>query len=119
MNIVEAHLLAANPKDTIRTDFYGNVLKLCLVGYLRPEKKFGSFDELKTQIFRDIDNTRALSTSELIDTDSYLVSGRDVGNSFLKSKESAESLAQVYSGEIVQQADSAMAFWAKAAVKTA
>ena len=35
-------------------DFYGSLLKVCIVGYLRPEKNFNSLDELIQAINDDI-----------------------------------------------------------------
>ena len=40
----------------IEGDFYDETMRLQLIGYLRPEKKFGSFPELIDQIHRDIGN---------------------------------------------------------------
>jgi len=47
--IAEAHLL-----DPFETDFYGEPLTLLLLGFIRPEKKFPSFDELIAAIRNDI-----------------------------------------------------------------
>jgi len=47
--IAEAHLL-----DPIDADFYGEELSLLLLGYVRPERKFPSFDELIAAIKADI-----------------------------------------------------------------
>nr|XP_026497356.1 putative riboflavin kinase [Vanessa tameamea] len=41
-------------------DFYGSTLKICIVGYLRPEKNFKSLDELIAAIEQDIENARAV-----------------------------------------------------------
>jgi len=66
INIVEAHLLAptslatntntnANHGDSsIVADFYDEPLSLCLVMFLRPERKFPSFDTLISQINKDV-----------------------------------------------------------------
>jgi len=48
--IAEAHLL-----DPIDADFYGEELALLLLGFVRPERKFPSFDELIAAIRADID----------------------------------------------------------------
>jgi riboflavin kinase len=40
----------------IEGDFYDETLRLQLIGYLRPERKFDSFPELIAQIHRDIGN---------------------------------------------------------------
>jgi len=50
----EVHLLDAS------LDLYGRVLKVELKHYLREEKKFASFDELKSQISKDIEMARKL-----------------------------------------------------------
>ena len=47
------------------SDFYGEYIRLCLIGYLRPEQKFTSLETLKTQIQLDIDTTRCLSEATL------------------------------------------------------
>jgi riboflavin kinase len=75
--IVEAHLITENSPMTIpesaafdesnvvtvdnipieiEGDFYGEIMRLQLIGYLRPEKKFDSFPDLIAQIHRDIGN---------------------------------------------------------------
>jgi riboflavin kinase/FMN adenylyltransferase len=57
---------AGGPRQTIETyvlgfsgDLYGARLRLQLVAHLRPEKKFGSLDELKDQIARDVAEARS------------------------------------------------------------
>ena len=56
--IIEAHLIVEDDDDGDSsqglTDFYGQVMRLELSGYLRPEKKFQSFGELVHQIHADI-----------------------------------------------------------------
>lgn len=47
--IAEAHIL-----DPIESDFYGEQLTLILLGFIRPERKFPSFDELLAAIRSDI-----------------------------------------------------------------
>ena len=48
-----------NDEDVeIEGDFYGETMRLQLIGYLRPEQKFGSFPELIAQIRADIGNAR-------------------------------------------------------------
>jgi hypothetical protein len=42
------------------TDFYGSTLRLCLVAYLRPEKKFENLEALVNQINLDIKLAREL-----------------------------------------------------------
>lgn len=42
--------------DEIEGDFYGETMRLQLIGFLRSEKKFDSFPELIAQIHRDIGN---------------------------------------------------------------
>jgi len=39
-------------------DFYGSMLKVCLVGYIRDEMNFSSIDELKAAIRQDIEFTK-------------------------------------------------------------
>lgn len=76
VTIVEAHLLGR----TIGTDFYGSILRLCLVTYIRPEKKFDSFDALISQINADINLGRELTT-----TYDSLFTGREVAAKFFES----------------------------------
>jgi len=40
--------------DEIEDDFYGETMRLQLIGFLRPEQKFDSFPDLIAQIHRDI-----------------------------------------------------------------
>lgn len=48
-------------------DFYGAILKICVVGYLRPEKNFTSLDKLIETIKQDIENANvALDLPESI-----------------------------------------------------
>lgn len=62
--IIEAHLLDGKGLD----DFYGQVMRLELSGYLRPEKKFDSFPQLLAQIQADITETQnALGGSPYIE----------------------------------------------------
>jgi riboflavin kinase/FMN adenylyltransferase len=55
---LEAHLF-----DTDR-DLYGRHLRVALVDFIRPEKKFASFDELKTQIAADAETARRILAEE-------------------------------------------------------
>ena len=41
-------------------DLYGQLLKVCIVGYLRPELNFNSLDELKAAINNDIEQAKHL-----------------------------------------------------------
>jgi|MDTB01.3.fsa_nt_gb riboflavin kinase len=50
VNIVEVHVID-HPKSE---DFYGSFLRVALVGFLRPEHKFDSFDALVAQINQDV-----------------------------------------------------------------
>jgi riboflavin kinase len=45
-----------NATEEIEGDFYGETMRLQLIGFLRQEKKFDSFPELIAQIHRDIGN---------------------------------------------------------------
>jgi riboflavin kinase/FMN adenylyltransferase len=51
---LEAHLF------DFAADLYGQTLTIGLHHFLREEKKFGSFEELKGQILRDADQARAV-----------------------------------------------------------
>jgi riboflavin kinase len=42
--------------NEIDGDFYNEMMRLQLIGYLRPEQKFDSFPDLIAQIHRDIGN---------------------------------------------------------------
>lgn len=61
INIVEAHFLDYSEGG----DFYGKDVRLCLVGFLRPEQKFASLAALVAQITSDIELTRALCAPPL------------------------------------------------------
>ena len=55
---VEAHLFDWSG------DLYGQDVSVALLGYLRNERKFASFDELRSQIVRDADQARAMLAGE-------------------------------------------------------
>ena len=55
---LEAHLFDIN------LDLYGRHLRVALVDFIRPEKKFASFDELKNQIAADAQTARELLAAE-------------------------------------------------------
>lgn len=76
VNIVEAHLLDYGEGG----DFYDKDMRLCLVGFLRPEQKFASLAALVAQITNDIDLTRALCAPPLEGT---ALSARRVAEAFL------------------------------------
>lgn len=48
--VLEAYLM----DDTLPTDFYGREMRLCIVGFLRPELKFESLDSLVANIKNDV-----------------------------------------------------------------
>ena len=86
VNIVEAHLLDRTVDST--SDFYGRTLKLCLVGFMRPEKKFDSFAALIAQINADIKLGRDLSSSTA--NDGPLGTGRELARTFFESSEDSQ-----------------------------
>lgn len=49
VEIMEAHLIGRESQS----DFYGSLLKLCVVGFIRPERKFSTLDALKERIGLD------------------------------------------------------------------
>lgn len=51
----ETHIL-----HDFNRDLYGSLLKVCIVGYLRPEKNFDSLDALITAIKNDIEDAKRL-----------------------------------------------------------
>ena len=55
---LEAHLFDIN------RDLYGRHLRVALVDFIRPEKKFASFDELKQQIAADAQTARDILAAE-------------------------------------------------------
>ncbi|XP_077294678.1 riboflavin kinase [Arctopsyche grandis] len=59
---METHIL-----HEFEDDFYGSQLKICILGYLRPEKNFSSLDDLITEIKSDIKNA-----GEALDDDNCL-----------------------------------------------
>ncbi|XP_060602100.1 riboflavin kinase-like [Ruditapes philippinarum] len=50
---METHIL-----HKFKEDFYGSNLKVCLCGYLRTMKNFGSLDELISAIKKDISDAQ-------------------------------------------------------------
>eukprot|EP00980_Cylindrotheca_fusiformis_P005213 scaffold1118_cov135-Cylindrotheca_fusiformis.AAC.11 len=55
--IIEAHLILDNDEDL--QEFYGEALRLQLIGFLRSEQKFNSFPELVAQITSDVADAKA------------------------------------------------------------
>jgi riboflavin kinase/FMN adenylyltransferase len=55
---LEAHLFDIN------TDLYGRHLRVALVDFIRPERKFSGFDELKQQIAADAAKAREILAAE-------------------------------------------------------
>ncbi|XP_045454849.1 riboflavin kinase isoform X2 [Melitaea cinxia] len=59
---IETHVM-----HDFERDFYGAILKICVVGYLRPEKNFTSLEKLIETIKQDIENANvALDLPESI-----------------------------------------------------
>lgn len=58
--VVEAHIF------DLAEDIYGTYLKLELISFLRPEKKFPSLSELKEQIAKDVQNAKQTLNNEII-----------------------------------------------------
>lgn len=52
---METHIIHEFPED-----FYGSILKVAIMGYLRPEKDFVSVDDLKAAIYSDIEEAKHL-----------------------------------------------------------
>ncbi|CAB3233453.1 unnamed protein product [Arctia plantaginis] len=64
---VETHII-----HKFSGDFYGSILKICLVGYLRGEKNFSSLDDLIGAIKQDIlDAERLLNEAQELKTSSF------------------------------------------------
>ncbi|KAM7339964.1 hypothetical protein ACRRTK_000579 [Alexandromys fortis] len=52
-NSMETHI-----KHTFKEDFYGEILNVAIVGYLRPEKNFDSLESLSSAIQGDIEEAK-------------------------------------------------------------
>ena len=64
--IVEAHFMfPTNETPLDPPDFYGEVMRLLLIGFLRPEMKFPSFPDLIAQISTDVENAKDALDLEL------------------------------------------------------
>lgn len=50
---METHIM-----HTFKEDFYGEILKVAIVGYLRPEKNFDSLESLISAIQGDIEEAK-------------------------------------------------------------
>lgn len=83
---MEAHLL--DRTVNITADFYGSTLKLCLIGFMRPEKKFDSFPALIAQINADIQLGRDLTSST--DVNGPFATGRELARKFFESSEDSK-----------------------------
>ena len=73
-------------KPPTDADFYGDDMKLCLIGFLRDEKKFSGFDELITQIMLDISMTRNLTNEVNQSKQPYVKKGRQLAEEFFSRK---------------------------------
>ena len=60
--IIEAHLMPDEGEGI--SDFYGNVMRLSLIGFLRSEKKFDSFPDLIAAINNDVECAKNLLDEE-------------------------------------------------------
>ena len=89
VTIIEAHLLDRSFET--QGDFYGQPLQLCLVGFLRPEQKFPSFDLLIAQIQADIATARHLTTGPGGSSDE-MQRGRRLADAFFAGKNAADAL---------------------------
>ncbi|XP_043916789.1 riboflavin kinase [Protopterus annectens] len=56
---METHII-----HTFKEDFYGEVLSIVIVGYIRPEKSFNSIDELIAAIHSDIEEATSRLESD-------------------------------------------------------
>ncbi|CAB9500210.1 Riboflavin kinase [Seminavis robusta] len=64
--IVEAHLmLSSDDKALDPPDFYDEVMRLQLIGFIRPEMKFPSFPDLIAQISTDVEDAKDALDLEL------------------------------------------------------
>ena len=70
--IIEAHLILEDPLE----DFYNETMRLALIGFLRPEKRFPTFPDLMAAITRDVANAKEALTLEpyaSLQADAFLV----------------------------------------------
>lgn len=56
---VKERVLEAYLMSEFEEDFYGEEMRLCIIGYMRPELKFDSLDELMKHIRTDVDVAKA------------------------------------------------------------
>ena len=50
---METHII-----HTLKEDFYGKILNVAIVGYLRPEKNFDSLESLSSAVQGDIEEAK-------------------------------------------------------------
>lgn len=77
VRIIESYLLSSS-EGVIPDDFYGQILKVALVGFIRPEMKFSGLDELVGQINHDVE-----SADRILGQINYNESCRVVAREFL------------------------------------
>lgn len=53
--VLEAYLMS----DHFDKEFYGEEMRLCIIGFMRPELKFDSLDELISHIRKDVEVSKA------------------------------------------------------------
>lgn len=54
--VLEAYIIS----DDLPDDFYGEEMRLCVIGFLRPELKFDSIEELMENIHNDVSVTKTV-----------------------------------------------------------
>ena len=110
--IVEAHLIfgnggdgdeSENPSPLDPPDFYGETMRLQLVGFLRSEIKFPSFPDLIAQIRKDV-----VDAAEALDEDLYQEFSRDP---FLQVRDKSASSSSTTTPWVGSNGGDATASW--------
>lgn len=94
--IIEAHLMQ-HQQPPLPDDFYGNHMKLLLVAFSRPEKRFESFDELVAQIHCDLEKGRRWLSVEGSpwQRDSWLLSTAETRKTYWKTENWQNALKKI------------------------
>lgn len=95
VRIVETFLLNHSKDNaTIPDEFYGEILRIALVGFIRCERKFNGLEELTQQINLDVDQAQNI-LNNMSDDDRNIIKAMDYLKTPLPSAAAASNQAEI------------------------